>query len=268
MSFRLRWQNLNEGPDGQPKGWPHHGRCWLWRRDEVVLRFSWDLWSRFCGVSIGSDDEDGGIALFAALPPVAFWLTLPAPLRRWLDTPFWARWNERHGGHKGSHRYTALKMADVSVHDWTLFWSFLCFDWGWSRQMPRWMSGSWRPGRTFFGRWIYETKMLEQRAIVVPMPEGEYRGEAELRQAVRGHRFSPLKHRNIEVEIRLEQPIPYSGKGENSWDCGLDGLHGMSCQARSIEDAIGRVVASVLETRRRRGDPAKWPMTAQVGYLP
>jgi hypothetical protein len=43
------------------------------------------------------------------------------------------------------------------------------------------------------------------------------------------------------------------GKGENAWDCGPDGIFAMSGLGRTVEEAIGHVVAAALRDRHRRG---------------
>lgn len=261
----FHWQNLNEDRKGNPKGWPYEGRAWLHvpkpgsPRRWGVAGFSWHLASRFCGFSVGTDSEDGGISLHASLPPVALWLTLPIPVQALLNRPFWARWNERVGGYPGSHRYTAFRLADVRIHDWTLHWDFLKFDWGWSSQMPKWMDGGVDVRQLVLGKRVYEEKVFDQRDISIPMPEGEYPARALVYDAIRGWERLPWRQRTAHVRIDVSRGIPFSGKGENSWDCGEDGLWGWSGPARSVGEAIGKVVASVLETRSKRGDPLKWP---------
>jgi hypothetical protein len=53
------------------------------------------------------------------------------------------------------------------------------------------------------------------------------------------------------VKLDIPGGIPHNGKGENSWDCGDDGLWG--CGGDTVEEAIGHAVSSVLRSRRRYG---------------
>lgn len=45
----------------------------------------------------------------------------------------------------------------------------------------------------------------------------------------------------------------FMGKGENSWDCGEDGLYGCGSEGSSLEDAITKTVSIVLRNRRKYG---------------
>jgi hypothetical protein len=69
---------------------------------------------------------------------------------------------------------------------------------------------------------------------------------------------------NYSAEVEPRTPIPYQGKGENSWDCGEDGLHSMMGPAQNLEEAIAATVRSVLGSRRKYdGDiMAKYPAPA------
>jgi hypothetical protein len=269
-------QNLNEDRAGNVKGWPYHGRCWMHLASQSkrskTFRFSWNLWTHFCGVSLGTDSEEGGLSFFVGLPPVAFWVGVPVPAQKLLQNDFWARWNEKTGGYKGSHRYTSFRVFDVRVHDQTLHWSFLKFDWGWSRQMPKWMDGHFGLRdikQALLGKEKYEEHVYQERDIVVTMPEGEYKGKAKQFDGVWFHeRFDFIEKRVPRVSIELVEAIPFSGKGENSWDCGEDGTTGITCFARTIEEGIGQLVGSVLETRKKRGDPMKWPRPPRGGPPP
>lgn len=252
-------QNLTEG------SWPYHGRCWLRMGEQLSFAFSWNIWASFCGMFMEMDPSERRIGWHVALPPLAFWWSVEGLglCRAWewfFKSKLLRWWNQRLGGHPGSERYTDFTVVSIRVHDWAIWWSVLKFDWGWSSSMPWWVDGSLHPGR-LLGRHIYEMEVLEQRQVLVPMPEGPYPAEAELRIGIRGRRLWPWKHRTKEYELTLKQGIPFSGKGENSWDCGEDAVFGRSGPAESIEAAVGALVGDLLDTRRRRGDPERWPVS-------
>lgn len=60
-----------------------------------------------------------------------------------------------------------------------------------------------------------------------------------------------FKRTGQEVTLNIPKGIPFAGKGENSWDCGDDGLFGIG--GDSIDDAIRRAQEAVTERRRRYG---------------
>ena len=59
------------------------------------------------------------------------------------------------------------------------------------------------------------------------------------------------ERRQAKVEILDKGGIPCPGKGESEWDCGDNNLQSLHCNAETVEEAIGHVVASVLRTRKR-----------------
>lgn len=127
---------------------------------------------------------------------------------------------------------------------------------GWCRDDPWWRKQcvlhvvDW-----LIGRDRCETTKGQPVEVFVPMPEGCYRAIATPETYVWRRRFYvPLRRRD---DVRLDIPggIPFSGKGENSWDCGDDGLFG--CGGDTIEDAIAQAVKSVLRARRRYGHDSK-----------
>ena len=242
-------QNLNEDKKGNVKGFPWEGRWWLHYNHRTVHSFSWHLWSRFCGLGIKSDSEDGGLGIHAAFPPVSIWITLPIPLGEWIrKSPMMKRWNEKHGGYEGSHRYTTFEIFDVRVHDWALWWTFLKFDWGWSREMPKWMSGNFNIPDFVFGRQKYEAKEVEKKTVYIPMPEGKYEAVATKKEATR-KRPRWFGKTETFVNLDIDIGIPHEGKGESDYNCGEDSLHGIS--GDNYEHAIARAVQSVLESRRK-----------------
>lgn len=101
----------------------------------------------------------------------------------------------------------------------------------------------------------------ETRTVFVPMPEGSYQALATHQTYVRRRRFYWPESRENAVQLDIPGGIPHSGKGENDYDCGDDGLWG--CGGKTEEDAIARAVASVLKDRRRYGLDSK-----QTGIVP
>lgn len=261
---RFHSQNLNEDKKGNVKGWPVEGRWWLYYKGKTIHHFSWHLWTHFCGASIKSDHEDGDLGFHVSIPPVAFWWTLPIPIQKMLDTSFWANWNERTGGYRGSHRYTAFSLFDISIHDWSIHWDLLKFDWGWSREMPKWMDGHLNLQDFFLGRSKYTSEVLETQEVLIPMPEGSYPATVKIERCVWKR---PRWFAKVREDARVDIPwgIPHEGKGENSWDCGEDRLYGCGSSSTRISKIIGDTVASALRGREKynsKGVKAVYPPPA------
>lgn len=251
----MHWSNENEDRvlstrDRTVYGWPYHGRWWMhaWGR---TFRFSWHLWTDFCGASINADDEDG-LRFHAAFPPVAIWFTVPIPAHKWLSKPFWDKWNQKYGGYPGSNKYSDFNFFSIRVFDWAIWWDFLKFDWGWSNQMPRWMHGSWHFLDTILGEQKYTNEVLSTHEVLIPMPEGSYPATVKLELATWKRARWPFKKSVRRSDIDIPVGIPHQGKGENSWDCGEDALYGQSGgECWTVDKAISGVVESALSYRRK-----------------
>lgn len=232
--MRFHWQNLNERPVGADRrrftDWPVNGRCWLYI-GRVVLSLEWHLWSSSCSLRLSHYDH---WTLATCLPPIGLYWGISAP---WLPD--------------------VDRSIGLTIHDWALWWKVWTPDMEWSSGTPKWRDGGWHVIDTFLGRMEYSTRELERREVLVPMPEGNYKGEAVLEEAS-WTRPRWLPTRVVRCKIDLEKPIPHQGKGENSWDCGVDGTHGITVHARSIADGVGKLVGSCLHDRVRYGGWRDW----------
>ena len=116
-----------------------------------------------------------------------------------------------------------------------------------------------------------DTEEGEGGVARIPLPEGVYTGTYTTERMTRRYVRWPGKAIDLvrgpmqwtSVNLSIEGGIPVEGKGENSYDCGMDGLLG--CSGRTVEDAIGNAVRSVLRDRKRYGGPHDLdrPMTVQ-----
>ena len=96
-------------------------------------------------------------------------------------------------------------------------------------------------------------KIIEERDILVPMPEKSYNAHAVLADWTwKYQRWFPMTVRRCEINI--PEGLPHAGKGENSWDCEDDATFSMTTgKVRNIPEAIGRLVGSTLHTRIKNG---------------
>jgi hypothetical protein len=226
--MHFHWQNLNEDNRGNRKGWAYQGRAW-WNfgaggRRHICLE--WNLWSKHCHVSFDVNDED--ITLGLAFPPVALWLSLAGVFN--IRRP----------------REISLKVFSCALW-WTIWRDPMG---GWDSRLPRWRQGCSHIDDALLGRRRYSCETLSTHEVVIPMPEGPYPATLRMEKATwsRPRWFREVVFR---ADIDMKVPIPHEGKGENSWDCGKDALHGLTCPATTVEDAIAEAVRSVLKARRR-----------------
>lgn len=215
------------------------GRCWLYlARGQYTLHCEWHFWHRSAfrvGVQFGGMGDDN-ILLTLSSPLVSLYLGLESRAGlRWLPED---------------------KECSISVHSWALRinpWSSAHGDW--CRKDPWWRRGvAIHIDDLLLGSSRYsEVDLQQQVPVLVPMPEGTYTGTARLFESEWRRRWYWPATRLLRVEINIPGGIPYEGKGENSWDCGEDATYGITVQAGTMEEGIGKMVASVMESRRRYG---------------
>lgn len=234
--MRFHWQNLNEDRFGNVKGsgfW--HGRAWLGR-----WRAEWKIPCRHAGISFDVDDEGAtfhlGLLLFSV----------------------YLSW-------EGLRRYPGreFKVYFMDGGLWFALWSDpmqSCRDDPWYRRMH-----VFRPLDLLLGRRQYSSDPYETRDVLIPMPEGAYPATVTMSRDTWKRPRSPFRRTVVRADIKCERGIPFEGKGENSWDCGEDAAHGLCTPAENVEDAIGKMVATVMRDRRRYGTPERLqPLIATV----
>jgi hypothetical protein len=158
--------------------------------------------------------------------------------------------------------------------------SWLTFDWA----APTNTSGrnvpgfTWNSGvlhRKMFG---YEKSEWETlfgpEEILIDMPEGIYTGTIQQRkihkryEKLLGRLWSKIKPLPTweSWEIDIPGGIPIEGKGENSWDCSMDGVFSCSFgnDITTALDALEALKADILKDRRRYGGPFNLPRAMSV----
>ena len=238
MSF---WHASREGRTGA-RWWWHLGRD---ARACIHGEINW--WSRWCGCRLSVDDE--GWTVHAAFPPIAVWFIFD-------NLGLWQP-QVKHIFHWDNNREVWLpdqRECALSFGDWTLRF----VPWGrsmeWRTADPWWIRGvSLDLKRLVLGRERCTVEILKQGIpVTIPMPEGTYRGTAKIERRT-WKRSRWFAHSRVSTTIDCPKGIPFAGKGENSWDCGDDGLFGWGTEGESIERAIAHGVESVLTSRRRYG---------------
>ena len=259
----MRWttQNLNDLPGPADEHGPiwKHGRGWLWFGGEegAHLGVEWVLGGTSChaSVRVGHDEDDGGASLAV---PLLGALYVHLTLRRGRTRP--------------------SREVRLSIHDWAFWWNIWRdpFD-SWSSDTPWWRHGNlhfrprdwriWRLIRKALGRNRYgerivsgaplfnpddilRTRVLWSRTVLVPLPEGSVPCVFAWTLFETGDWPYPAQRWRAFV-VTPATPLPVPGKGENSWDCGPDAIYSMSMSSdcTRLDDAVGRVVASVYRDR-------------------
>lgn len=217
----MHWQNLKEDGD---KHWLC-GRVWLgdWRAEWTVWRSSIRL-----GLDLDAGENECTFS-------IGLWLFCLYISKRFKHI--------RIKKERSFHLY----WYECAI--WLKLWG----DDNWNSK-DRW----WRRGIAihlddiFLGRQRYSEEPRDIVNTFIPMPEGCYPAIIRLYKAI-WSRPMWFPKKLMRATIDVPGGIPHEGKGENSWDCGEDGLLGLTCQAETVEEAIGKTVASVLYSRRRNG---------------
>lgn len=247
MKSRVYGHASREGCTGW-RGWLHVGQ-----RACVKVEVYW--WSPRFGVTLGTDEDGWNLSL--QLPPFAVYLSLDGfglwqPMRTCIAT-----WD-------GNRPFTIpdRRECECYVADWSIRFA----PWGrwgeWRSADPWWIRGvSLDLRRLVLGERVYQAEELALVPCHVPMPEGNYPAVAKVQRVTRGY-TRWFKRVGVEVDLSIPKGIPFAGKGENSWDCGDDGLFGLG--GNSIDDAIKRAQESVNERRQRYGHASPEAVTAAL----
>ena len=213
----MHWQRLSKT---HARGWLHIGRkCFGW---EALC------WSRRLGISLRHDDEDFTFGIH--LPPFGLYLSWPS----------WRRIKEGE--------------FQLSVHDWAIWFSLWGNLWEWSRKQPWWeRTHSFDIPDFFLGRTKTTRETVREGIPVeIPMPEGVYRGMAKV-ERYNHKRPRWFARSRLSTWIEVPKGIPHSGKGENSWDCGDDGIWATGCEGDDPAKAVQHFRDSVMKNRKRYG---------------
>lgn len=263
--FRRRYhsQNLNEDRNGKIKGSIlREGRAWFrtkpygCREGGLEFAWSWHFWTHFWAlqVDVGSGDSSTGIEFWIAFGLLSFHFEIEGLLpRSFIERGRKKALETKYLGYEymAWPRSTGIRCFEQRI--WFEIWNW---DFGWSKDQPKWMSFNWSPVDFLLGKREYSSKNLlpwpKQESVLIP-GEGAYPVEVMLTEDVWKRKRWPWPIVRRCADIKCIRPIPIPGKGENSWDCGEDAIHGKGCAATTVEEALGQLKESVLKTRERYG---------------
>ena len=227
-----------------------YGRAWFGRlgKEARTLRCEWNVPAGHCGwsLSIGGGDSGRDVGMVFAIP---WLLTLYVTLENALAKPI-VKWTVDQG---------ETREIGCYFYAWAFWWHV------WVDRSGSWQRGaSWcrwyRQGSFHFAKLLgpqsYERSVLQDGIpVTIQMPEGSYVGKASVHRQ-RWKRLLWFATVREYTEIEVDGGIPFAGKGENSWDCGDDGLWSASVSGVSVDAAVANFKASVLKSRHRYGMPS------------
>jgi len=239
-----------------------HGRAHI-ATDEICLGVEWHLRSPHCSISSEMNSEDREATLGLAIPPAAVYFKisgLPKRLFELLGID-WESVKDLPDGSSLTRRET-----HVSIHNWALGWSLWMPSHMSKSDDPRWRRGSLSLLDTVFGETSFSEKQVDKQAVLVPMPERNYRGTVTLLQQTwkrprwpfkTGPERLHLSRLGYRLTMEEGEQIPFPGKGENSWDQGENALYDLSGRGDVI-DAIAAAVRTIYKSRRAYGGSVSW----------
>jgi hypothetical protein len=250
------WSNENEKSNGKLGSGFRHGRAWFnfggndeegaYRPPVAVVRAEWHHGRNNATATIDIDPDEREILLAFGLPGFSYYLGIGGIPKWFLDRlPLAYR-----------RRGAAPRTIGLRIFDSALWWSI------WEDQNetdskdPKWLRGNWRPLDTFFGKIVYTSTVLLSKDVLIPMLEGTYPATVELFLSTWTRPrfpFPPIYQELRRAKIDVPSGVGHPGRGENSYDCGDDATYGLTCQADTVEEAIGKFVASVLKSRQKYG---------------
>jgi hypothetical protein len=221
--------------------WHHYQklRNWLEARGWLIFNFdknhryelgwSYSLGDTFCHCY--NQIKEGKITISLAVPGLAIWLHL--------ETLWYGIENREIG---------------IRIHNYGIYWNLWTDD---NERYSKLRNGNWYPLDTLFGRMEYSQEKVKWEEVIIAMPEGNYKARAKCYNCYWKRKIG-FKKKRKRVEIEIENGIPVPGKGTESYNCGEDAVYSITMNTESVEEGIGKLVTSILETRKRYGGNRDW----------
>lgn len=254
--MNFHWQNLNDKPGGrQGPGWIH-GRAWLRLTDDYRgsgLNWCWALGRFDCHASFEfTQSEEVGIKFSFAIPfLLALYVTIYGGPFSWAARKLLPEYTWENG----QDREVSLRVFSGAI--WWEVWRDNMA--GTGPRTKRWRHGNFNPLDFFLGRQKYSERDVSITSAVVPMPERSYPCTVRLFESTWKRPRWPFPQQRIRADVDCKaNPIPFPGKGENSWDCGQDATYSLTTQASTVEEGIAAMVETVMRSRRRHGGSVNW----------
>lgn len=115
----------------------------------------------------------------------------------------------------------------------------------------------WDIARTLKGTPALTIETLKEGETEIAMPEKRYPAPYKIQRYTWTYpRWFKKSH--VSISFDFPEAIPHEGKGENSWDCGMDGTFGMSLNFTHLRQACDDVILSIIKTRMRHSSLDKY----------
>lgn len=241
-----------------------HWRCWIGQQPELTFYINfptsfWHLKLDLC--ENGWQEEAIGLSI------AAFGLYLSVGLR----SRFFYNLLEPITKRK-DQKYTNGRTIGISIHSGSIWVSLWEDPMESRRRDPKWWHFTITPMDILFGKRAYSEKVLQEGEVNIDMPEGVYKATFKRFISYWKRPRFPFVQRLHRMSFDIPVGIPFEGKGENSWDCGMDATFGSTFPIQehdSIYDIAKRFAIARLQERQRYGslhspDYAKWKLEGEA----
>jgi len=256
-TFGIRWHSRREGK--------FHRRRWLYIGQITLGIESVWLHKRDCfwiHLDLDGDNDAGQITLAITVP----WLfSLYLWIHYWpLHKILPGKWVDSRCRPGTKFKMATPREIGLFIGDGRVSLSLWHNPNDWSRDDPWWWEFTVHPIDFLLGRSKYSERNLSMHDDTLRMPEGYYDVKIRMFESTWKRSRWPWHRRMVRAEIECYEPIPVPGKGENSWDLDDDAVHSMTCLARTPEDAMNQLIASIYRDRERYGGIEWLPNDAEV----
>ena len=159
---------------------------------------------------------------------------------------------------------TTRKELSIRFHHYAMWWSIWTDSDSWSSGTPKWRSGSLDFQRLLKGNDKVTNETVFEGNDKIEMPEGIYLCKIDYKKYTKTYqRWFTTTWNRFQLEFGYEDdngewiktPIPHWGKGESSWNCGMNGTYSisLSSEVSTLEEAKERVKESCMGDRKRYG---------------
>lgn len=248
--INYHYQDLND----YPKKYISHGRCWF--DHGQLLHLEWSIPARQ-SVSITLDlNTYGDTAIGFHLSLWLFSLFISTENRKIYK--FLEKITKRPDQTYTNGRSIGLRFFSNAI--WVSLWEDTMEH---RSKDPKWWHFTIAYDDLILGRAKYTREVIQTGECSIVMPEGEYPASYEVAiQKWKRPRWFVRVQKSIYFTLPVS--IPEEGKGENSWDIGMDGTSGIGTYYNGdLWGASRRVALQCLESRQRYGslhspDYAEW----------
>lgn len=222
-------------------------RQWIHVTKNTTIHHSWALFPKSFGITLGLADYECAVSIFVRIFIASFYFSINNwKLEKWIQEK-----TKRKDTKYGDGREIGIRVFDWKV--WIDLWSDPM---EWRSEDPWWYQFTIDPIELILGCEKVNHEVIDQGESAIVMPEGEYQCTFEIRE-YRHKRKRWIARTRYSISVDIKDGIPIEGKGESSWDCGMDAIYGTSMAFKQGDHPykyMNEIALSIIKDRLRRGN--------------